>query len=88
MKNKADFQKKFIEVYPKGCRLLAVQLDGFSHAVVFDKGKGSEISFDRFSECMPEGNWSSNAMRFFKGIGHAQFQNNAQELIFVLPKKR
>ncbi len=85
---KTQLKKKFKEIYTGKERLLAIQLDGFSHAIVYDHGKNSEVKFDRFSHCMPEGGWSSRASQFFKDISNSAYQNNAKEFIFVLPAKR
>lgn len=85
---KAFLKKRFKETYPKPARLLAVQLDGFSHRVVYDTGKRSIIQFDYFSHCMPEGNWSSRAASFFRDISNAGYQNNAREIIFLTPAQR
>jgi hypothetical protein len=85
---KPEMLKKFKELYPKK-RLLSVQLDGFTHRVVFDGGsRASEVKFDYFSHCMPEGAWSTQASKFFKDIPNSIYQNNAQEYIFVLPNER
>ena len=85
---KTELKKRFKKIY-KGMRLLSVQLDGFSHKVVLDNGnKDSEVIFDEFSGCMPEGNWSSKAVEFFKGIGHSQYQGNATEYMYCLPNER
>lgn len=85
---KTELNKKFKALYP-GKRLLSVQLDGFSHRVVFDNGKrASKVTFDYFSHCMPEGGWSAQASKFFKNIPNSIYQNNAQEYIFVLPNER
>jgi len=83
--NKTKLKVKFKNIYPKGTRLLAVQLDGFSHRVVFDTGKGSSIQFDSFSHCMPEGNWSKKATTFFSDIPNYTYQNNSKEIIFIHP---
>lgn len=85
---KTQLKTRFKKLYPKK-RLLAVQLDGFTHAVVYDDGtKESAVRRDSFSHCMPEGNWSAPARAFFAGIGNAGYQNNAREVIFILPGAR
>lgn len=86
--NKTYLKKRFKELYPAPARLLAVQLDGFSHRLVYDTGKRSSIQFDYFSHCMPEGNWSSRAASFFRDISNAGYQNNAREIIFLTPAQR
>ncbi len=85
--DKVKLKQKFKKIYPKQARLLAIQLDGFSHSVILDSGKGTEIRFDRFSHCMPEGDWSSQAAAFFSDIPNAIYQSNAQEIVFVQPGK-
>lgn len=85
---KTKLQKRFNKIYT-GKRLLAVQLNGFSHKIVFDSGsKDSEVIFNEFSGCMPEGNWSGKSIEFFKDIGHSQYQGNPTEYIYCLPNKR
>ena len=86
---KARLQARFKKVYPKGLRLLAVQLDGFTHSVIFDRGsRQSAVVRDSFSHCMPEGNWSKESKEFFKDIPNYIYQNDAQEYIFILPENR
>ena len=85
---KAEFKKRFKKAYPKQ-RLLAVQLNGFSHRVVYDAGtKDSPVKCDEFSGCMPEGNWSSGSSVMFAGVGHNEYQGKPKEIIYVLPEGR
>ena len=93
------FQKHF-----PGKRLLCIQLDGFSHRVIYDdvpktpKAHAVEVSF-----CCSEEEWLSYchddekraeakaARAFLKEIGHtshACYQNNATEIIYVRPEER
>jgi hypothetical protein len=86
---KKEFKKRFKKIYPAGARLLAVHLDGFSHSLFYDNGKRSDqVIREEFSGCMPEGRWTSRAIEFFKGVWHNSYQNNAQEIIYILPEKR
>jgi hypothetical protein len=88
MTQKQVLKQRFKKLYP-GRRLLAVQLDGFSHAVVFDGGnRDSKVTRESFSGCMPEGRWSAGAAGMFAGIGHNEYQNNPKEIIFLLPEER
>ena len=85
---KAKLKKVFKKAYPTK-RLLAIQLNGFSHKVFYDAGtKESPVKCDEFSGCMPEGNWSCGASQLFAGVGHNQYQCNAQEIVYTLPKER
>jgi len=81
-------KKRFKTSFP-GKRLLAIQLDGFSHRVIYDGGRASDpVQKKEFSGCMPEGNFDNGARYLFEGIGHNQYQNNAKEIIYILPKER
>lgn len=86
--NKLQLKKRFKMLYP-GKRLLAVQLDGFSHALIYDNGKKEDkITKEVFSHCMPELVCSNQAKAFFQDIGNSQYQNNTQEFCYILPNKR
>jgi len=85
---KKELKALFKKIYP-GRRLLAVQLNGFTHRVIFDGGKKADpVEAESFSHCMPEGPWPATAQRFFAGIGHSLYQNNAQEILFIAPERR
>lgn len=85
---KKTLKQRFKELYP-GKRLLAIQLNGFSHRVFFDsKTSASNIECQDYSGCMPEGHWPASAILLFEGIGHAGYQNNAKELLYILPNER
>ena len=88
MKN--EFAKKFKDNFP-GKRLLAIQLDGFSHRVVFDNGtKNSDIVYLEYSNYMSPSERSDKGplANLFKGVGHASYQNNAKEILYVRPEDR
>ena len=77
------FSERFEKLYP-GKRLLAVNLNGFSHTVFYDHGTATdEILIDKYSGNMPEGPWSIEATKFFVGIGHMTYQVQPEELVFV-----
>jgi hypothetical protein len=85
------FQERFGRMFP-GKRLLAVQLNGFSHIVFYDGGsKNHEI--ERMSvNCAPEQKTETvncdRAKAFFLGYPHYCYQNNAKEICYVLPRER
>ena len=86
---KTMLKKRFKASFPKGSRLLAIHLNGFSHSVIYDNGhKADKILQEEFSGCMPEGSWGSGASSLFAGIGHSQYQNNPVELLYVTPDER
>jgi len=37
---------------------------------------------------MQEGNWSAESKEFFKDISNSAYQNNAKELVYLLPSER
>lgn len=83
--SKKLFQKRFKELYPKK-RLLAIQLNGFSHRVFYDDGKkNNDIQIEEYSAYT--GN-NGLVKELFKGFGHTFYQNNAEEIIYVMPNKR
>ena len=86
--DKNRLKTRFKRFYP-GKRLLAVQLDGFSHAVIFDGGsRDSAVQRDTFSHCMPEGRWSDAATGFFAEIPNHSYQNAAREIVYIAPESR
>lgn len=86
---KKDFKERFEKIYGKELRLLAIQLDGFSHRVIYDEGtKQSKIHSEEYSHYAPEIKFPSRAAQLFENYGHLQFQNNAQEILYVSPERR
>jgi hypothetical protein len=85
---KKHLEERFAELYPKK-RLLAVQLNGFTHSVFYDNGrKNSDVQIDRMSFYAPEQSWSEQALQLFEGISHNDYQNNAEEIVWVKPSDR
>lgn len=104
--NKKDLEfemGKFWEFFP-GKRLLCIQLDGFSHCVIYDdvpktpKAHAVEVSFcmgldEELAYCHSEGEKALKkaARSFLSAIGfaeHSSFQNNPVEIIYVDPEDR
>ena len=74
---------------PKGARLLAVQLNGFSHKAFIDAGsKSSPVQCLEYSGCMPEGRFPALARDLFHDIGHAGYQGAPEEIVYILPVNR
>lgn len=92
----------FRKHFPKK-RLLAIQLDGFSHRVIYDdiprEGKAHAVSV---SFCCSEAEWLAGlteeeredakaARAFLTDIGytsHSWYQGNPTEVIYVMPEER
>lgn len=82
---KQILKERFKQLYPNK-RLLAVQLDGFSHRLIYDDGKASSRpTFETYSAYTGD---TGTIKEFFSGIGHSSYQGNAKEIIFVLPSER
>jgi hypothetical protein len=89
------FAEQFSKLF-KGKRLLAVQLDGFTHRVIFDDGtKESKIQTETYSaylgvcDSYDRNNTNTDRIKvFFMGYPNYAFQNNAQEIVYVAPNKR
>jgi len=85
---KEKLLERFNRLYPNK-RLLAVYLNGFTHRVIYDDGNAnSDIEYEHYSGNMPEGNWTDRAKAMFIGIGHNQYQGNAEELLYVKVDER
>lgn len=85
---KKVLETRFKHYYPKK-RLLAVQLNGFSHKVFFDNGKAEEdVMVHTVSFYAPEQNWKSEAIGLFEGIPHHSYQGSGEEVVWVYPNQR
>lgn len=71
-------------------RLLCVQLDGFTHRVIFDFGHNTKIKCFDFSLYIEVYDTPyNNALRtFFEGYGHLYYKHNAREIIYISPERR
>jgi len=94
---KKEFKEKFDSLF-SGYRLLAIQLNGFSHSAIVDKGdSSSRIERWEFTNYMSDWekvayntnmNHERKLKELFDGFSHSQYQNNAMELIYIYPSKR
>lgn len=89
---KEKLLERFKELFT-GKRLLAVQLDGFSHKIVYDDGsKDSAVKFIGYSSYSPEQKTddfnTDEAIQFFRDVPHHEYQNNADEIVYVQPSER
>lgn len=87
----ARFEKNFSG---QKLRLLAIQLNGFSHKVFFDRGsKSTPVEVAEYSGYTSEAEKRSYrnidiARTMLSDISHRNYQNNAQEIIYFLPEDR
>ena len=72
-------------------RLLAVQLDGFTHRVIFDFGKNTKIhslSYSVYITLYPSLELTDALSTFFEGYGHLCYKHNAREIVYISPERR
>ena len=72
-------------------RLLAVQLDGFTHRVIFDFGKNTKIhslSYCGYMALYPVWDLTDALRTFFEGYGHLCYKHNAKEIVYISPERR
>lgn len=87
----ARFEKNYKD---KGLRLLAIQLNGFSHKVFFDRGsKRDPVEVAEWS-----GYASASELEGYRNVDiaetmlsdipHYTYQNNATEILYLKPNER
>jgi hypothetical protein len=94
---KKEFEKRFYELFD-GYRLLAIQLNGFSHSAIVDKGDSiSRIERWEFTNYMGTAekiaygenmDMDKKLSILFSGFGHLSYQHNAKELVYINPNER
>ena len=84
--NRQEFQARFKELYPKK-RLLAIQLNGFNHAVFFDD-KDSGITVERYSPYSEVTGQTQQSKMLFEGYPTYAYQGQPKEIVYVHPEER
>lgn len=79
--DRQEFQARFNGLYPKK-RLLAVQLNGFNHALFFDKNDGI-IEVERFSPYAEVTGQTQQSKAFFEGYPTYAYQGQPKEIVYV-----
>ena len=90
-----ELKERFERLY-KGKRLLAIQLDGFTHRVIFDNGsKDSKIEQETYSaylgsyDSYDRTNTNTDKVKcLFIGYPNYSYQNHAEELCYIAPNER
>jgi hypothetical protein len=79
---------RFEKLYPNK-RLLAIQLDGFSHTIYYDNGNAKDkIEIVRYSNYAPEIKDLIPLGEMFAGYPNNSYQGNPKEIIYVKPNER
>ena len=83
---KEFLQEQFNQVFGDKYRLLAVHLDGFSHAVIYDEGTKESPIHRKHSSAYTI--IDEQAFEMLGQISHHSYQGNAQEIIYLTPLQR
>jgi hypothetical protein len=85
---KREISNNFKNIY-KGKRLLAVQLNGFSHKVFFDGGSGSDpVQVEEYSAYTRMERQTKEVEQLLSSYSHYNYKRAPKELIYVSPEKR
>ena len=88
MNIKKEIQENFDRLY-KSKRLLAVQLNGFSHKVFYDNGtKDSKVIVEEYSPWIKTERDNENTKKLMQWYSTYQYKGNPKEIIYVDPKER
>ena len=88
MNIKKEIQENFDRLY-KSKRLLAVQLNGFSHKVFYDNGtKDSKVIVEEYSPWIKTERDNENTKKLLQWYSTYQYKGNPKEIIYVDPKER
>lgn len=88
MNRKQEIQKNFKEIY-KGKRLLAVQLNGFSHKVFYDNGtKDSKVIVEEYSPWIKTERDNENTKKLLQWYSTYEYKGNPKEIVYVNPEER
>jgi len=85
---KIELQKKFNELY-EGKRLLAVQLNGFTHKLFYDNGTSdSNVVVEEFSPWTSLDRQTDQSEALLKNFSTYTYKNNPVEIVYLNPEER
>ena len=79
--DRQELQARFKELYPKK-RLLAIQLNGFNHAVFFDNND-SRVKVERYSPYVEVAWQTPQSKALFEGYATYNYQGQPKEIVYV-----
>lgn len=84
---KQELENRFKKLFEPNARLLAIQLNGFSHTVFYDFGKKEDnIELKDYSRYTST--FDDKLSKLFNGIPHYIYQGNPLEIVYVCPEER
>jgi hypothetical protein len=88
MKQREEIKKRFDEFY-KGKRILAVDLNGFSHRVWYDNGsKDSEITIEEYSPWMTMPREKIHTKKLLGSYSTYDYKGNPLGIVYLNPEER
>lgn len=84
---KEKLKQKFLEIYGEDYRLLCIQLNGFTHRVYYNTGRGMPVQMEETSSYAPE--LFSKNTKVYKLLGdipHHEYKGAPKELVYVRPE--
>lgn len=85
---KKELKVLFKEIYPEK-RLLAIQLNGFSHKVFYDDGKrSSAVQVDEYSAYTLCERQAVNVLNLLGSIPHYPYKGDPKEIVYISPDQR
>ena len=88
MTEKELLKSRFEKLYPNK-RLLAIQLNGFTHTIFYDNGKaGEKVQVARYTNYAPEDKTLLPLGEMFAGYPNINYQSKSKEIVYVDPDKR
>jgi hypothetical protein len=85
---KKEIKERFKNLYP-GKRLLAVQLNGFTHKVFYDGGSSDEqITIEDYSPWTTTSRQTKESELLLASFSTYTYKNNPKEIIFLTPEER
>jgi hypothetical protein len=88
MTEKELLKSRFEKLYPNK-RLLAIQLNGFTHTIFYDNRKAEDkVEVARYTDYAPEDKTLLPLGEMFSGFPNGKYQGNSKEIVYVDPDKR
>lgn len=85
---KKELKELFKKLYPKK-RLLAIQLNGFTHKVFYDNGRGTVgIQIEEYSQYVTCERETSQTKELLGNISHLAYKGDPLEIIYLAPDQR
>lgn len=86
---KQELENRFKKLFEPNARLLAIHLNGFSHAVFYDFGKKEDnIESIHYSQYTSMSDFDDKLSELFDRIPHYAYQGSPVEIVYVYPNER